>query len=229
MNLNNAQRVQQGWLSKLSPLYFPGIKDHVVFLYSNSELGLEGQDNAVNLVLLWRQQPAGGFWNILGWFFSLGHGKNWWVCLVMVCPCWLSVPCKTGRTKTAMGHLYYAVFSVIYHCAVSFFLFKLFLSSVGFISTEYCYSIVLKKQVPFLSDNLLYGHKLPLKSWRAKDEQTNARSSLKSFYFESAKNHKYYLVAEESTTALRRQQIRLKLENKWRVWDTWTCFIVVIF
>lgn len=35
------------------------------------------------------------------------------------------------------------------------------------------------------------------------------RLSFKSFYFESAKNHKYYLVAENSTTALRRQQTHL--------------------
>lgn len=82
------------------------------------------------------------------------------------------------------------------------------------------------KQVPFLSDNLLYERILPLKS--CKDEQTNARSPFKSFYFESAKNHKYYLVAEESTTALRRQQTQLNL-NKQRHTDTWTSFIVVIF
>lgn len=133
----------------------------------------------------------------------------------MVCPCWPSVPCKTGRSKTATGHLYYAVFSVIYHCAVSFFLFKLFLSSVG-LSVLNIVILLLGgknfKQVPFLSDNLLYERILPLKS--CKDEQTNARSSFKSFYFESAKNHKYYLVAEESTTALRRQQTQLNLENK---------------
>lgn len=42
---------------------------------------------------------------------------------------------KTGRTKTAPGHLYYAVFSVIYHCVVSLAPprtpFNLFLFSVG--------------------------------------------------------------------------------------------------
>lgn len=37
------------------------------------------------------------------------------------------------------------------------------------------------------------------------------RSSVKSFYFESAKNHKYPFVAEESTTALRRQQTQPNL------------------
>lgn len=55
--------------------------------------------------------------------FFLGHRKNWWVCLVVFCPWWPSVPCKTGQTKTATGHLYYAVFPVIYHCAVSFLSF----------------------------------------------------------------------------------------------------------
>lgn len=53
---------------------------------------------------------------------------------------------------------------------------------------------------------------MPLKS--CKDEQTNARSFFKRFYVESAKNHKYYLVAEESTTALRRLQTQLNPENK---------------
>lgn len=62
-----------------------------------------------------------------------------------------------------------------------------------------------------------------------KDKQTNARSFFKSFYFESAKNHKYFLVAEESTTALRRQQTQLNLEDKQRHKDSWTSFIVVIF
>lgn len=53
---------------------------------------------------------------------------------------------------------------------------------------------------------------MPLKS--CKDEKTNARSFFNCFYFESAKNHKYYLVAEESTTALRRQQTQLNPEKK---------------
>lgn len=65
----------------------------------------------------------------------------------MVCPCWPFVPCKTGRTKTATGHLYYAVFSVIYHCAVSFFfLFKLFLSSVGLSVLNIVILLFLKKK-----------------------------------------------------------------------------------
>lgn len=41
--------------------------------------------------------------------------------------------------------------------------------------------------------------------------------SFKTFLFwKCQKNHKYYLVAEESTTALRRQQTQLNLENKQR-------------
>lgn len=177
----------------------------------------------------WMQQPAVSFGNVLGWFFFLGHTKNWWVCLVVVCPCWLCVSCKTGQTKTATGHLYYAVFSVIYHCAVSFFSFlNYFCPLLGLSVVNIVILLFLKKTSSFfLSDSLLYERILPLKSW--KDEQTNARSSFKSFYFESAKNHKYYLVAEESTTALRRQQIRLKLENKQRHTEPWTSFIVVIF
>lgn len=81
----------------------------------------------------------------LGIFF-LGHRKNWWVCLIVVCPCWPSVPCNTGRTKTATGHCTMQYFQSFIIVQFHFFsLFKLFLSSVGIISTEYCYSIVLKK------------------------------------------------------------------------------------
>lgn len=77
--------------------------------------------------------------------FFLGHRKNWWVCLVVFCPWWPSVPCKTGQTKTATGHLYYAVFPVIYHCAFFSFLFKLFLSSVG-LSVLNIVILLLKKK-----------------------------------------------------------------------------------
>lgn len=55
-----------------------------------------------------------------------------WLCSVPGGP----LPCaKTRWTKTAPGNLYYAVFSVIYHCAVSPAPppapFNLFLFSVG--------------------------------------------------------------------------------------------------
>lgn len=71
---------------------------------------------------------------------------------------------KQDGQKLLQGHLYYAVFSVVNHCAVSIFsLFNLFLFSG--IQFRYGYYIVFK-EAPFLPQNSPYELLLPQKSCR---------------------------------------------------------------
>lgn len=100
-----------------------------VFWFSHAELDLKGHGSAVNFLpmkqkLVVLESP----WvNVF-----LGHRRNWWVCLIVVCPCWPSVLwTKTGRTKKQQGICTMQYFQSFVIVLFLFFLFKLFLSSVG--------------------------------------------------------------------------------------------------
>lgn len=141
----------------------------------------------------------------MNYFFA--HSKNWWVCLIVVCPCWPSVPWKRGRTKTATRHLYYAVFPLIYHFDVSF-LCKLLDFSWN-IGTGYCSFFF------FLSDCMdIYYRR------SCKDDQIS--HPLKPFFILKVPNTNWVSSCGwRRATALRKHQLNLELIQ--------SSFIVVIF
>lgn len=149
MNLNNTW-IQQERSPKCN--YFPGITELFLFFFT---LKLKGKTIKKTLC---SQRKSSPFWNLLEWFFFLVTGESDDSASEVQSSC-----VKQDGQKLLQGHLYYAVFPVVNHCAVSIFsLFNLFLFS--WIQFWYRYYTVLKRWAPFLSQNSLYVLLLPLKS-----------------------------------------------------------------
>lgn len=177
--------------------YFPGITEDLIFFFFYFKV--EGQDYKKTLI---KSSP---FWNILQWFFFLVTGESD-DSASAPSPEVQSSCVKQDGQKLLQGHLYYAVFPVVNHCAVSIFsLFNLFLFSQ--IQFWYRYYTVLKRRAPFLSQNSLYVLLLPLKSCKVNRLLQGCQSIILIWKCQKKKG------AKKSTAASRPQQAHVSYKH----------------
>lgn len=121
--------------------YFPGITENLIFFFFT--LKLKGKTIKRHFAL----RKCSPFWNILQWFFFLVTGESDDSASAPF-PEVQSSCVKQDGQKLLQGHLYYAVFPVVNHCAVSIFPSLIYFCSLGFNS-----DIVI---ILFLKDKLLF-------------------------------------------------------------------------
>lgn len=126
---------------------------------------------------------------------------------------------QTGQANTTPGHLYYAVFSVTYHCAVSFCPFlNYFCPQLNYLYWLLLFYCSLKKKKTFIMGQLCR----MIMYWKELLVEGNRRvqtSTFKWFYFESAKRVSIYLVAGGSTVTLIHQTQKKKKNPQRLDWN----------
>lgn len=173
------------WPFQLTPLLIAGIKDIVVFWFSHLELIVEGQDNALGFALPLRQQSRASFWNLLGWIF-FPHSR-WEMDESVSCsPCWLFAQDGQRQQRGICTMQYFPSVIIV---LLLFYLVLILWLSVG-ILVLYCMFSFLFLICHSAVQTCIASKQLE------EDGQATTRSFLKTFYFESAKNHKFDLVAE---------------------------------
>lgn len=145
MNLNNAWRFRQDWLSGQPPLYFPGIKDQVVFSYSCLELGLQGAGQFCGLFFALEATASSQLLESPGFFPSVIGKTDESVSLWSV-PVGPLCRMKQNGQKQLRGICTMQYFqSFIIVLFLFFFIFKLFLSSAGLSVLNIVILLFLKK------------------------------------------------------------------------------------